>query len=221
MPASSPALDMRTAHVFSNETGLCDVTIDKVFEGIQSRESKYDEGEFDDYVVATCTVKHVFHQEIVSHAEGRWMREDDSILLWIETDLLTEQSLDDFVALLESVDSMIAFGQRVDVELVKDSSECLSFLEAWKNEDASYVQKKNGGEELLNLPICYFVSDLEDFSLLPIKGGIFDADSVKDIIGYLELDVYSEPPRGGRYFKAGDSVETVYEALERFVEETT
>lgn len=33
MPAVSPNLDMRTAHVFSNDTGLCDVTVDEVFEG--------------------------------------------------------------------------------------------------------------------------------------------------------------------------------------------
>lgn len=130
MPAVSPNLDMRTAHVFSNDTGLCDVTVDEVFEGTQPRETKTS-GRMMDYIVAACTVKHIFHQEVEPFEEN-WLNEDDSILIWIETARLSEQDMVDFTVLLEEVDSLIVFGTREDVELVKDSPECLSFWRCGK-----------------------------------------------------------------------------------------
>lgn len=123
-----------------------------------------------DYIVAACTVKHIFHQEVEPFEEN-WLNEDDSILLWIETARLSEQDMVDFTVLLEEVDSLIVFGKREDVELVKD--------------------------------------------------GIFDADSIENIIENMDLNIHLEQPVGGQYFRAGDSVEELYEALNRYVQEET
>lgn len=94
-------------------------------------------------------------------------------------------------------------------------------LEMWKNDEVSYTPKGKKGTEILDLPLCYFVYDLEDFSLFPVKDGIFDADSIENIIENMDLNIHLEQPVGGQYFEAGDSVEELYEALNCYVQEET
>ena len=79
------------------------------------------------------------------------------------------------------------------------------------------------GKDIIAFPSSVEIFSLSSWQLLPIIDGHFDADSMERIVSenheIMSFDMNLKPEEGLRYFENGDTKETVYSALERYVNE--
>lgn len=99
----------------------------------------------------------------------------------------------------------------------------MMFVEEVGENNIGYTQNIEG-EDVLDIPSSIEIFELSTWQLLPIIDGQFDAEPIVEIVSrtddeVMAFDMNLLPPAGHRYFKNGDSKETVYSALEQYVNE--
>ena len=134
---------------------------------------------------------------------------------------MDESVIESLRSLSEDVDSMIVYGREIVPTVFKDSPECMMFVEEVGENNIGYTQNIEG-EDVLDIPSSIEIFELSTWQLLPI--GQFDAEPIVEIVSrtddeVMAFDMNLLPPAGHRYFKNGDSKETVYSALEQYVNE--
>ena len=197
---------------------ICDVTVNRVFDYI------YDGGyQGDEFLVVDCTVEHIFFRAPSTCGNDEWVEPNSTVFLWIDIAGLDESVIESLRSLSEDVDSMIVYGREIVPTVFKDSPECMMFVEEVGENNIGYTQNIEG-EDVLDIPSSIEIFELSTWQLLPIIDGQFDAEPIVEIVSrtddeVMAFDMNLLPPAGHRYFKNGDSKETVYSALEQYVNE--
>ena len=197
---------------------ICDVTVNRVFDYI------YDGGyQGDEFLVVDCTVEHIFFRAPSTCGNDEWVEPNSTVFLWIDIAGLDGSVIESLRSLSEDVDSMIVYGREIVPTVFKDSLESMMFVEEVGENNIGYTQNIEG-EDVLDIPSSIEIFSLNNWQLLPIIDGQLDAEPIVEIVSrtddkVMAFDMNLLPPAGHRYFKNGDSKETVYSALEQYVNE--
>lgn len=199
------------------ESTLCDVTVNRVFENV------YDAGFNDDeYLVVDCTVEHNFFSGAARDGDAEWITDGAPIFLWINIARCNESTVELLRSLFEEVDSVIVYGQEFEPTAYRGSLDQVKFTEELGEDHISYTEDI-GGKDIIDFPSCVELRSFTSWELLPIIDGRFDADSMEEIASenheLMSFNMNLKPEEGLRYFENGDTKETVYSALERYVRE--
>lgn len=221
-PDSSRDPYFSETHVLKPESTLCDVTVNRVFENI------YDAGFNDDeYLVVDCTVEHSFFSGVERDGDAEWITDGSPVFLWINigrdsVERVNESAVELLRSLFEEVDSVIVYGREFEPTAYRGSSDQVKFTEELGEDHISYT-KDIGGKDIIDFPSCVELCSFTSWELLPIIDGRFDADSMEEIASenheFMYYNMNLKPEEDLRYFENGDTKETVYSALERYVRE--
>jgi len=191
---------------------LYDVAVKKIFNGT------YHQIVSEESLLAECEITHIFYQSPPSETNTEFAATGDTVFLWIgiaEYDLDTISSFRDF---LESIDSAIIYGYQTTPHVAWNSLIRKQLEEEWGEDSVSYIY--DNGHQVLELPPSIVVCGLKEWKIIPINNGVFDADSITSVFGSdMAFSFDSENPEGAQYFKDGDDVSKIYDALEKFVSE--
>jgi len=236
-PAISFRLEWEQLHPIEDRSGqqviLCDTKVNHIFERTYYTPSGRGDIDSVSYLVASCTIKHPFFTSSEFQFPEDTLRGESEFLLWIPTSYASDtmghlETLDEsmFRQLAERADSFILYAEQMSfVDPAYFDPDLLS-------EVHSYRQETTGASPQEFPPFVYIHPSLSDWRLIPIIGGSLDGDSMtqllygctsdaaydKDLVPY---NLYESAPHSKRYFKHADTVSTVYEALERYVNEET
>jgi hypothetical protein len=193
--------------------GLYDVTITKIFT------KTYPEGFSEKCLLLECNIKHIFCQTPSADSGVFFATIDNPILLWIDVDDYDSDTIAQLVSLFESIDSAIIYGDQIQPQLIQNSTLCKQLESELDEDQIDYCY--DDGSSILKLPPCLKIDDLYAWPVVPIVGGSFSADCITSILGVssMAFSFDSEQPSGFQYFKNGDDVSEVYNALDRFISE--
>lgn len=201
---------------------LSDVTVNRVFENI------YDGGSVNEkYLVVDCTVEHSFFSGVKRDGDAEWITDDSPVFLWVHiggssVGRVSESAVELLRSLFEEVDSIIVYGREFDPNVYRDSTDGLKFAEEMGKDHISYTEDIEGND-VIAFPSSVEIYSFTSWELLPIIDGRFDADSMEEIASenheLMSFNMNLKPEEGLRYFENGDTKETVYSALERYVRE--
>lgn len=201
---------------------LSDVMVNRVFENI------YDGGfDGDEYLVVDCTVEHSFFSGVKRDGDAEWIADGSPVFLWVNigrdsVGRVRESAVELLRSLFEEADSVIVYGREFDPAVYRDSPDGSKFAEEIGSDHISYTEDTEG-KDIIAFPSSVELCSFTSWELLPIIDGRFDADSMEEIASenheFMSFDMNLKPTEGLRYFENGDTKETVYSALERYVNE--
>ena len=194
-----------------NPCVLYEVIIDDIFK------ETYPQGNSDECLVLICSLKKVFYQSPTNEHNFINVNEDDTIFIWIDIDHYDLETVSSLTSLFETLDSAIVYGYQTTPYFIQGTSDCRQLEKELGAENVQYINFD--GLSMLNLPPSVIVYNLNEWTIMPIIDGGFDADSLTSIIGVenMAFDVSTENIAGRQYFKNGDSIDQIYEALKKFV----
>ena len=198
-----------------NPCGFYDVTVNKVFSGTFSKSSSKE------CLLIECKIKHIFFQSFSTNSNLDFISIDDSIFLWIDVSEYNSDTVSLLTSLFESVDSVIIYGYQFTPYVTQNSALCKKLEAELGEECINYFY--HDGLTLLKLPPCVIVYNLGKWPILPIIDGNFSADSITSILGAenMAFSLDLENPDGLQYFKDGDDICIIYDAINQFISETT
>ena len=205
----------------SNTQALFQVTVDRVLEHCYSIYSDLV------YVVVLATVDEVFH---VSQAS--WFSQGDRVALWINTndlvpftDMTQEEIRQATVSLQQIIrdsDHLIVQGWEHDTVLRPTHPEHQNWLEDTEGMTWSYVPYDEESARL-DLPPGVYIPSLTSWDIMPFQNGRLETGKLTELIDSVGSEMAhsldTEYPKGGQYFKTGDSLEDVADALRTYVKE--
>ncbi len=196
-----------------NPCALYDVTVTKILDGTYSKTVS------EKCLLLECKIKHIFFSTPSVTPIDNLTMQDDSILVWIEIDGYDSNTISQLVSLFESIDSAIIYGYQINPRIVKNSFLCKQLEDALDEQEFNYFEFD--GLSFLKLPPCLMIHNLEEWPIIPISQGKFSAESISSILGVnnMAFSFDSENPDGLQYFKDGDEIDVIYDALNKFVSE--
>ncbi len=199
----------------ANPCVLCDVSIQEVFE------QTYRQSSSQRFILLDCAIKHIFFQSPLMDSNLSILSAGDPIFLWVDVTGYDSDTISLLSHTFGSIDSAIIFGYPIKPHIVQDSVLSKQFEADLSEDQIKYYYDE--GSSLLQLPPCVKVYNLEEWSVIPIVEDCFSADSITSIIGAnnMAFSFDSTNPDGLQYFKTGDDIHTVYDALDKFVSKFT
>lgn len=219
-PDSSRSLYFSETHALHPHLGevMAALKVDQVLDHLYTDAMDFEA------VAVLATVEEVFAASVpIDFGPG------DPVILWVDTrDLFaytttpreeTEQAVQDLRDILSAADSLVVHARTDQEALIQpDTPEYQYWL---GDTQAEYQAISEDGLEKLNLPPSLRAGDLAAWSVLPIRDGALEGGPLAEALRPRAL-VYSleeARPEEGRFFQEGDSKETVYEGIRRFVKE--
>lgn len=195
-----------------NPYGFYDVTVNKVFS------ETFPQSSCEECLLIECKIKHIFYQSPPTSGFD-FTSVDEEVFLWVNVTEYSSDTISLLTSLFESVDSAIIYGYQITPYIIQNSALCKQLESELGKEYANYFY--HDGLSLLKIPPSIIVYDLESWAILPIIDGSLSADSITSVLGarHMAFSLDLENPDGLQYFKNGDDVCTVYDAIDRFVSE--
>lgn len=187
-----------------------DVTVNKLFPEV------YQLSPSEKCLLLECKIEHNFYQSPAVDFKSNWTVPNDFIYLWVNVTKYDANTISSLRDLFETVDSVIIYGHQIEPYIAQNSTLCRQ-LENELGESVDYFNFD--GASYLKLSPCIMIYELEEWPILPIVDGIFTADCLTSILSEdnMAFSFELENPDGLQYFKHGDDLDTVYDALKKFV----
>lgn len=222
-PASSRNVYFSETHDLDFEDILLQVKVDRVLD-----ETYYLQHDDDPFIPVHATVEEIFY---AGKTNSSWPDEGDPVVLWINTyDLrpfttMTQEELDTAYSalrqILKDAEHLIVYGSNGSENLLLYDYDPAH--DSWLREHPNQTPKYqiDGDHRLTGLPAAVKVNNLVGWTLMPFPGGNLDAEAMtalfRSVGSAVAFDLSQELPQGDQYFKTGDSLSDVAEAMRKYV----
>lgn len=218
-PDGSRPIYFYEVYSLGDNQALYEVTVDQIFQ------HKYTTSISDtpQSIVLSCTVDQIFYQSpsIVNNGDMNLANIGDALLVWVDIGRWAS-SEDALRELFAAADSLVVHGTRMQQHVAVGTAKGNHWASEFASEELETYTGESG-DVFYSVPPSIQAGAADAWSILPMVDGEFEAEGMISAMEQSDAEmafaVDEEYDVGRLYFKNGDSVEHVYDALTRYVSE--